>query len=134
MPNSAWLAGANGALPGLAMPAAPGLGDAYYQEFAEADGALDAAMVAALGGSLDLGWGSFDDVLVTLETTALEPDAREFKSYAPGVGLIRVEEGLSPDLTDPELTVGLLAPVPLPAALPLLLAGLAGLGLLRRRA
>jgi hypothetical protein len=131
--ESAWLAGENGALPGFIMPAVLTVGANYYQEFAADDDALDQATIIALGATVDLGWKIFDDVLVTLETSELDLDAREFKYFAPSFGLIRAEEGLSPDLTDPELVVDLLAPVPLPAALPLLLASLAGFGLVRRR-
>jgi hypothetical protein len=131
--ESAWLAGENGALPGFIMPAVPTVGANYYQEFAADDDALDQATIIALGATVDLGWKIFDDVLVTLETSELDLDAREFKYFAPSFGLIRAEEGLSPDLTDPELVVDLLAPVPLPAALPFLLASIAGFGLVRRR-
>ena len=103
----------------------------YQQE--GKDEALDQATIFQFGATVDLGWSVFEDVLVTLETTELDPEAREFKYYAPLVGLIRVEEGLSPDLDDPELVVDLLAPVPLPAALPLLAASLASLVLFGRR-
>lgn len=130
--ESAWLAGVNGALPGLIMPAILEVGANYYQEFSEDDDALDQATIFALGETVDLGWSIFDDVLVTYETTELDPDAREFKYYAPSFGLIRVEEGLSADLTDAELVVDLLPPVPLPAALPLFLGSIAGLALIRR--
>jgi PEP-CTERM motif len=130
---SAWLTGVNGALPGYIMPAVPTLGFNYYQEFAEDDEALDQATIYALDQTVDLGWRTFSGVLVTYETNAFEPDAREFKFYAPGYGQIRAEEGLSPNLDDPELVVNLVAPVPLPATLPFLLAGLAGLGMAARR-
>ena len=33
--------------------------------------------------------GRFRDCLKTRETTPLEPDDEEFKSYAPGIGLIK---------------------------------------------
>ncbi len=133
--ESAWRAGVDGALPGWIMPAEPVVGLSYFQEIAAAAGALDEAMIWALGQTVEIdGMGVFTDVLVTHETTGLDPDAREFKYYAPGLGLIRVEEGLSPDLTDPELVFNLQpSPVPLPAGLPLLLAGLGTLGLLVRR-
>jgi hypothetical protein len=69
-----------------------------------------------------------------LETTELEPDAREFKYYAPGVGLIRVEEGLDADLSNPELTFDrVAAPIPLPPGLILIGTGLFGLLALGRR-
>lgn len=133
--ESAWLAGVDGALPGWIMPADPYVGLSYYQEVAEANDALDQAMVWALGVTVDIpGYGEIQDVLVTLETTELDPDAREFKYYAPGLGLIRVEEGLSEGLTDPELIFNLSpTPVPVPAGFPLLLMGIGAFVVLARR-
>lgn len=128
---SAWLSGVNGALPGVIMPASPFVGYNYYQEYAPADDALDQATIWALGGDVD----GYSNVLVTFETTELDPDAREFKYYAPGLGLFRVDEDLDEEFADPELIVRLtsVAPVPLPAALPLLAAALAGLVAAARR-
>ena len=127
--ESAWLAGIDDALPGYIMPASPAEGFEYYQEVAPGNDALDAALIFDTGASLTIGGILYPNVLVTLETTELDPDAREFKYYAPDVGLIRIEEGLSPALSDPELVFELTsAPVPVPPALPLLLGGLALLG------
>ena len=133
--ESAWRAGVDGALPGWIMPADPYVGLSYYQEVALAAEALDQAMIWMLDATIDVeGIGEFSNVLVTLETTELDPDAREFKYYAPGIGFFRAEEGLSPDLTDPELVFNLQpSEVPLPAGLPLLLAGLGTLGAVVRR-
>jgi hypothetical protein len=133
--ESAWIAGENGALPGYIMPANPLIGFAYYQEVAVADDALDQALIQALGLTVTSGGSVFEDVLRTFETTELDPDAREFKYYAPGFGLIRVEEGLDLSFSNPELVFEL-TPVPLPPALSLLFAGLGILGApraLRRR-
>jgi hypothetical protein len=33
-------------------------------------------------------FGQFNDAMVTAETTPLEPGVVEFKSYAPGIGLV----------------------------------------------
>jgi hypothetical protein len=93
---------------------------------------------------------TYRNVRQVLETNPLEPGSREFKYYAPGVGLIRIEEGLDRNLGNPELVFNLVpgarrgaaaaaaappvtAPVPLPAPLGLLLVGLAALAGVRRR-
>lgn len=133
--SSAWRAGVDGALPGWMMPAEPVVGLSYYQEVAEAAGALDQALVWMLDATVTIdGLGTFNNVLVTRETTELDPDLREFKYYAPGVGIIRADEGLSPRFTDPELVfIRLPSPVPVPASFPLLLAGLGALGVMVRR-
>jgi PEP-CTERM motif len=134
---SAWRAGVNGAQPGFAMPAAPSVGENYYQEYAPADDALDNGTTFAVGVTRHLAVGSFFDVVQVFETTELNPEAREFKYYARGFGLIRVEEGLDEDLMHPELTVDFIrlsAPVPEPSTWALMALGLIGLVKLRRHA
>lgn len=133
---STWRAGENYADPG-GDPAEPGFimptmadaltdGSSYYQEFAADDGALDQARHFLPLVDIVLDFGEFTDVLRVLETTELEPDAREFKYYAPDVGLILVEEGLDTNLENPELTFELVAEVPEPPTLALLSLGLLG--------
>jgi hypothetical protein len=82
-----WEAGVNGALPGLAMPAQPRVGQAYRLEFASGE-AEDLAEVVEVDATATTPIGSFDHVLVVREWTPLEPDVVEEKSYAAGVGNI----------------------------------------------
>jgi hypothetical protein len=124
---SAWRAGVHDALPGYIMPADLSLGFNYYQEFAPLDDALDQGKTSAVGLSISGPLGDFTNVLRVFETTALDPDAREFKYYAPGVGLILVEEGLDADFLHPEVTLELVRVVPEPGTLTLLALGLAGI-------
>ncbi len=133
---SAWLSGENGARPGTIMPADPEVGFGYYQEFAEADEALDQGTIFATGQTVTIGLGTYDDVLAIIETNPFEPDLRELKYYAPGQGLILAEEDLDEGFSNPGLRLELVevAPVPLPAGLPLLGGALAGLAALRRLA
>ena len=84
----AWLAGENGAKPGLIMPGQPKLGMRYYQEIAPGV-ALDRAEVVSLDYTLETPAGRFTECLRTEEGTPLDPREREFKTYAPGVGLIQ---------------------------------------------
>ncbi len=99
--TGSWRAGRHGALPGYAMAADLTPGFEYYQEFSPKDGAVDQAKTLSVLGSLMVGDHTYFSVLKVLETTAVEPDARETKYYAPGVGLIRAEEGLDEDLREP---------------------------------
>ncbi len=133
---SSWIAGIDGALPGWIMPAVPTQGLSYFQEFAAANDALDEALIWAVGQTVTIdGLGVFSDVLISFESTSLDPEAREFKYYAPGIGLIRADEGLNAGYANPELifTLSHPAPVPIPAAFPLLLAGLVGVMVIGRR-
>ncbi|NNF23247.1 MAG: hypothetical protein HKN63_00365 [Rhodobacteraceae bacterium] len=132
--SSAWIAGENGASPGWIMPAVLEQGFAYFQEIAPGDAALDEAMIWSTGQTVQAGGVLFEDVLAMLETTSLDPEAREFKYYAPGAGLIRIEEGLDESFSNPELVFErvTVAVVPLPASLPMLLAALAVILGLRR--
>lgn len=131
--DSSWLAGVNDALPGLIMPSALTVGFNYYQEFAVDDEALDHGTIASIGNTVTIAIGTFTDVVQVLEGSDLDPDFREFKYYAPGVGLILAEEGLDSNLQDPELSVELVATVAVPATLPLLTTALAGMGIALRR-
>jgi hypothetical protein len=85
--KGSWEAGVDGALPGIVMLANPEVGERYHQEFLEGE-AEDVGKVIALGESLRLPSGSFDRVVVTQDTTPLEPQILEHKFYAPGIGLL----------------------------------------------
>ena len=85
--DGSFIAGKDGAKPGIIMPAAPPLGATLRQEVALGE-AEDVARYESRGGRVTVPYGSFGKVLKTFETTPLEPTARESKYYAPGVGLI----------------------------------------------
>jgi hypothetical protein len=86
--KGAWLAGEDDATAGLIMAGKPEVGMKYYQEFAP-DKAMDRAEVINLDEVLDTPAGTFTDCLKTKEGTALNKKEREFKTYAPGIGLIQ---------------------------------------------
>lgn len=132
--SSSWLAGENGAFPGIIMLGDPILGFEYFQEWSAADDALDHGKVAGIGETVTIGLGTYSNVVKILEGSVLDPEFREFKYYAPGVGLILAEEGLDANFENPELRVELVSAVPVPAALPLLFSAIAGLGIAGRRA
>jgi hypothetical protein len=117
--DGSWEAGVDGALPGLIMEANPQVGDNYYQEFAPGI-AEDRAVVVSINESISIDFGNFENVLQTRDFTELEPDKFEFKYYAPGVGQILADEGITEEGGEPELSpelIGIsnLANVTLPA-------------------
>jgi hypothetical protein len=82
-----WLSGVAGARFGLIMPGRPLLGARYYQELAP-KAAMDRAEVVSLTDRLETPAGTFENCLKTEETSAIE-SGREYKLYAPGIGLIQ---------------------------------------------
>ena len=86
--DGAWLAGQNGAKAGVMMPGEQLLGARYFQEIAPGV-ALDRAETFSVDETLSTPAGQFTGVLKVEETTPLEPRAREYKFYAPGIGLVQ---------------------------------------------
>jgi len=86
--EGSWLADFAGAKAGLMMPGDPRAGDRYYEEQAPKV-AMDRAEVKSLAESLETRAGKFSACLLIEETTPLEPKSREYKTYAPGVGMVR---------------------------------------------
>jgi hypothetical protein len=86
-----WLAGKSGARYGLAMPASPEKGFRFYQELAPKV-AMDRCEIAATDEQLDTPYGSLAHVVKVEETTPLEPGSREYKYYAPGIGIVQDAE------------------------------------------
>jgi hypothetical protein len=85
--EGSWEAGVDGARPGIFMLADPEVGARYQQEFAEGV-AEDRARVVRLSEEVEVEFGTFDDCLKILEWNPLQPGSREYKFYAPGVGLV----------------------------------------------
>jgi hypothetical protein len=86
-----WRADSEGSSPGLVMPGTILLGARYYQEMAPGT-AMDRAEMLGNTEIVETPAGSFDDCLKVEETTPLEPDDRDYKYYAPGIGLIMDED------------------------------------------
>ena len=86
--DGSWVAGVDGARAGIIMQAMPQLGTLYRQEWALAE-AEDMGEVIALDATETAPAASCSGTcLQTLDFTALEPDALEYKFYAPGIGVI----------------------------------------------
>ncbi len=82
-----WIAGVDGARPGLAMPAQFLLGARYVRHVAPGV-SLDLAEQVAMGGRMSTPAGVFVDCVTVLESSAIEADDETLKVYAPGVGLV----------------------------------------------
>jgi len=91
--EGSWEAGVDGAEAGIVMLAKPRVGDGYQQEFLEGE-AEDGATVLSLDETVDVPFGSFENVLQTEDTTPLEPGLVERKYYVRDVGLV-FEETIS---------------------------------------
>jgi hypothetical protein len=86
--DGAWLAGKDGAKPGLIFPGGAFLlGARYFQEVAPGV-ALDQAEHVAMDLEEKTPAGSFEDCVYIEETTPLEPGHVSKKTYCPGTGLL----------------------------------------------
>jgi hypothetical protein len=86
--GDSWEGGVDGAQPGIIMEGHPKRGDAYRQEY-YVKHAEDEAKVLGSGGRVKVPYRSFRHTLATVEQTRLEPNVRERKFYAAGIGEIK---------------------------------------------
>ncbi len=91
--DGAWLAGVDGAQPGMWMNANPQVGDSYRQEYYSGE-AEDMANVVSLGEVVTVPYGTFTNCLQTYDYTPLDPDSKEYKYYCPDVAGLVLEEGV----------------------------------------
>ncbi|HET9418211.1 MAG TPA: hypothetical protein VFO30_02635 [Chthoniobacterales bacterium] len=95
--EGSFVAGVDRAKPGIIMRAHPFVGDFYRQEFALAN-AEDYAETVGLNATVKLANGrTYTNCLKSKETTPLEPDLREFKFYATGVGNVLEVDAVTGD-------------------------------------
>ena len=87
--KGSWEAGVDGAQPGILLPADPQVGMAYRQEYYAGE-AEDAATILSLDERAEVPFGAFGDVLLTRDTTPLDPGILEYKLYAKGIGPVLV--------------------------------------------
>lgn len=89
--SGAWLSGVKEARFGLMLPGKIVIGAKYYQEHAPG-AAMDRAENLSVTETVKTPAGTFKDCLKVAETTPLEPGVREFKFYAPGIGLVQDQD------------------------------------------
>ena len=87
--DGAWVAEGNNKA-GIHMPGLPLMGSRYYQEIAPGI-AMDRAEIISVSEKFVTPAGTFENCLMTEEGNALKPKEKEFKRYAPGIGLIQDE-------------------------------------------
>jgi len=89
--EGSWEAGMDGALPGIAMWDDPDehLREQYRMEYYPGV-AEDMAKVLSVEEKVTVSYGTFDDVLKTMEWTPLEPGVLEHKFYAEEIGLVKI--------------------------------------------
>jgi hypothetical protein len=83
--EGSWEAGVDGAQGGIVVPAAPKVGMTYRQEY-YAGQAEDNGEILSMNEKATVPFGSFEHVLMTKDSTPLEPNVLEHKFYARGVG------------------------------------------------
>jgi hypothetical protein len=87
----AWIAGLEGAKPGILMRADPQLGTSdYSQGWGPEVEYADRAEVLKVGQKTCVTAGCYEDVLLTQEWDEADPAAKQLKYYAPGVGNVRI--------------------------------------------
>jgi hypothetical protein len=86
--EGSWMAGKDGATPGIIMPADPRPTDAYRQEYYRGH-AEDQAWITDRGEGLRVPAGTFHAVVRSYEWSRLEPGVLSVKLYAPGVGIVK---------------------------------------------
>jgi len=85
--SGTWMAGVNGAQPGVYMEADPQLSHVFRQEWYKGE-AEDQFKVVSLTDHTTVPYGSFDTALRTEESTTLEPEILDNKYYVRGVGQV----------------------------------------------
>jgi hypothetical protein len=85
-----WMAGVDGALPGIIMEAHPKANDSYRQEYRPTV-AEDFAKVLRVDDSGRWPTGTYNHIVVTQDTDLLDASKLELKSYAPGIGYLGSE-------------------------------------------
>ena len=86
--HGSWMAGVDGALPGIIMKAVPVVGTMYRQEFSLGTAEDLAEVVSVTGSATAAGAKCAGNCLGTRDFTPVELGVNVFKYYAPGVGVI----------------------------------------------
>ena len=91
--HGGWIAGVDGALPGIWIKGTQVAGEVYRQEYYKGE-AEDMAKVVATDETVKVPAGEFKGCTKVYEWTPLEPDSKAHKYYCPGVAGLVLEEEL----------------------------------------
>ncbi len=91
-----WIAGVDGAQPGIWMKAKPIVGETYRQEYYAGE-AEDMADVLSVTEAVTVRGKTYQNCLKTFDYTPLDPDAQEHKYYCPEVGGMVLEAHVKDD-------------------------------------
>ena len=103
--HGAWIAGVDGALPGIWIKGKQVVGDEYRQEYYKGE-AEDMAKVIAVDETVVVPAGTFEHCTKVREWTPLEPDVSAHKFYCPQVGAQVLEEELAGNVRVELISIG----------------------------
>jgi hypothetical protein len=86
--EGAWIAGKDGATFGLFIPGTAVTGARFYQEIAPKV-AMDRVRILTRDARVTTPAGTFEHCIRLEETTPLEPGVKDYKVFAPGVGIVQ---------------------------------------------
>jgi hypothetical protein len=89
--GGAWLAGVNGARPGMMLPGTAAVGMRFYEEMSPGV-AMDRSEIVSTSETATTPAGTFTNCVKIAESSALEKGDPEIKLYAPGAGLLSDED------------------------------------------
>ncbi len=89
--HGSWIAGVDGAKPGIWMKQNPVVGETYRQEHYLGE-AEDMADVLSLTETVTVPYGTFTNCLKTKDYTPLDPSAIEYKYYCPEISIFVLED------------------------------------------
>ena len=85
-----WIAGVDGALPGIWLRAKHSPGESYRMEYYKGE-AEDFAKIEAVGETVKVPAGTFENCTKIYEWTPLDPDSTGHKYYCAGIGALALE-------------------------------------------
>jgi hypothetical protein len=91
--GESWEAGTDGAQAGLLLPATPRVGDAWLQQ--ESTALTTTVEVLELDARVEALGGQVEAVATRDEATGTDIDETVVRYYAPGVGIVRVEDAVT---------------------------------------